>query len=213
MDGANCWSVYIHETPSGKKYVGVTSVEPSKRWSYGYGYRHNEHFCLAIKKYGWHNISHTIVAQNLSKEDALEMEIELIKKHRSYDRRYGYNKSKGGEKTTLGYHFSDDQKKKISIATKKLWENEDFRRRVSETLKLHGIKPPSRKGAVSEKRKKVFQFTLDGEFVAEHPSVYHAACALGVTTMAISNACNGKTKTSCGYKFSFERNVNLNEEG
>lgn len=209
----NCWSVYIHESPSGKKYVGITSKDPKKRWLCGHGYRHNAHFTSSIKKYGWKNFTHTVIERNLSYVDACKMEVSLIDKYGTTDRNKGYNISLGGDRTTKGCKRTEAQREKISSAIREKWRDDGYRNRVSNTIKQKRIIPPSRKGCVSEKRKPVFQFSMNGDFIAEYPSIHHAADALGVNAMAISNACNGKTKTSCGYKFSFERNVNLNEEG
>ena len=75
--------VYKHTSPSGKVYIGVTSLRPEERWGGGAGYVKNKHFNRAIKKYGWENIKHEILFDNLSKEDAFKIEIELIKEYRS----------------------------------------------------------------------------------------------------------------------------------
>lgn len=58
--------VYKHTTPSGKVYVGITGQKPARRWQNGYGYKDNEHFYRAIRKYGWENIKHEIVCAGLS---------------------------------------------------------------------------------------------------------------------------------------------------
>lgn len=89
------YSVYIHTSPSDKKYVGVTSKLPELRWNYGYGYCRNVYFWRAIKKYGWDNFIHEVVASNLTQYEALYMEIDLIKKYDSFHN--GYNLSEGGE--------------------------------------------------------------------------------------------------------------------
>jgi len=89
------YSVYVHTSPSGKKYVGVTSKSPEIRWNYGYGYCRNVYFWRAIKKYGWDNFIHEVVASNLTQYEALYMEIDLIKKYDSF--KHGYNLSYGGE--------------------------------------------------------------------------------------------------------------------
>lgn len=34
----SCYSVYVHTTPNGKRYVGMTSQEPFVRWRNGLGY-------------------------------------------------------------------------------------------------------------------------------------------------------------------------------
>lgn len=88
------WTVYAHIAPNGKMYVGITSQKPEFRWRDGLtGYRENEHLCNAIRKYGWDNFQHEIIASGLTKEEACNMEIILIDKLNLTDRRYGYNKS------------------------------------------------------------------------------------------------------------------------
>lgn len=72
------YSVYIHTSPSNKIYVGITSKKPEVRWNKGFGYYSNPHFYNAIKKYGWENIKHEIVATQLSFYEACQLEILLI---------------------------------------------------------------------------------------------------------------------------------------
>ena len=71
------YTVYKHTSPSGKVYIGITGIDPAKRWKQGYS--HNKYFTMAIKKYGWSNIKSEILESNLSKDAACEMEKLLIK--------------------------------------------------------------------------------------------------------------------------------------
>lgn len=93
----NNYTVYMHVCPNNKKYIGITKQIPEKRWKSGVGYRTQEHFKRAIKKYGWENIKHFILFTNLTKEEACNKEIELIKKYKSNNYKYGYNVTSGGE--------------------------------------------------------------------------------------------------------------------
>lgn len=34
------YTVYIHNFPNGKSYVGITGQLPEKRWKNGWGYKH-----------------------------------------------------------------------------------------------------------------------------------------------------------------------------
>ena len=71
----NNFTVYCHISPNGKKYVGITAQEPEVRWNNGLGYKHrNPHFWRAIQKYGWNNIEHIVLANNLSKVWACQLE-------------------------------------------------------------------------------------------------------------------------------------------
>lgn len=90
--------VYKHTNLiNNKVYIGITQQKAEKRWDRGHGYKRQPHFRDAIKKYGWDNFKHEILYDNLSKEEAIEKEIELIAKYKSNNREYGYNISKGGE--------------------------------------------------------------------------------------------------------------------
>ena len=51
----NNYTVYMHISPSNKRYIGITSKSVNKRWNNGLGYIKNDHFWRAIQKYGWNN--------------------------------------------------------------------------------------------------------------------------------------------------------------
>ena len=105
------YCVYKHTSPSGKVYIGITGREPSKRFQNGSGYVGNEYFSHAIKKYGWDNFSHDILADHLAKAEAEKMERELIAKYNSADREYGYNIDLGG---SCAGRRSEETRQKIS---------------------------------------------------------------------------------------------------
>ena len=69
--------VYVHITPEGMHYYGVTyNVE--KRWRCnGILYRGTT-LQPFIEKYGWENIQHKVLYENLSYDDALKIEDSLI---------------------------------------------------------------------------------------------------------------------------------------
>ena len=88
----NNYKVYIHIFPNNKVYIGVTGQKDAKtRWNSGYGYKNNEYMTNAIMKYGWNNIRHIVLYENLSKEQAEQIEKDLIKKYKATNKRYGYN--------------------------------------------------------------------------------------------------------------------------
>lgn len=118
------YKAYIHIFPNKKVYVGITKQKPEKRWAKGKGYKNNEYLLNAIKKYGWENIEHKVLYSGLSKEQAEEKEIELIKQYKSNKRKYGYNIQNGGNHVgSLG----EETKRKISEMSKLFWKNQDYR--------------------------------------------------------------------------------------
>lgn len=130
--------VYMHISPSGKKYVGITKQKLNKRWKNGYGYTGSPHFYNAILKYGWDNFEHLTIAENLTEKDACELEKSLIANYNLTNREFGYNECDGGEGTN-GYHhtdvykerlrnrpISDVQKRQISNTLKKRWKEGRF---------------------------------------------------------------------------------------
>jgi hypothetical protein len=91
------YKVYIHKNKfNNKVYVGITKRKPSLRWGKGASYKHNPLFYNAIQKYGWDNFEHKIVADSLTKNQAEEMEINLISELKATDSNYGYNIENGG---------------------------------------------------------------------------------------------------------------------
>jgi len=130
------YSVYIHTTPSNKKYIGITTMEPKLRWLGGAGYAHNSYFKNAVKKYGWANIQHEILFNDLDENSALEIERELIAKYKTTNRKCGYNLTSGGEK---GKTHSKESKLKMSMNRKGKnvgEDNHNFGKKFSEETRL-----------------------------------------------------------------------------
>ena len=109
------YTVYMHTSPSGKTYIGITGRDVKLRWGNGGGYAQSPIFNRAIKKYGWKNITHEIIIEGLSKEEAEEKEIELIAKYKSNDRTHGYNVSNGGNCSKT---YTDEMRRKVSEASR-----------------------------------------------------------------------------------------------
>ena len=85
-----------------KIYIGVTN-NTKLRWSAnGSQYRdtskegNRRPFWNAIKKYGWDNFEKEVIIRNLTKEQAYEKEVQMIKIFNSTNRNIGYNLSPGG---------------------------------------------------------------------------------------------------------------------
>ena len=99
---------------NGKKYIGQTCQKPNYRWGHGNGYKNNEHLTSSIELYGWENFEHNILYENLSAEEADEIEIKLIAKYDLQNREKGYNIDGGG--TRANRIISEETKLKQSIS-------------------------------------------------------------------------------------------------
>ena len=123
--------LYKHTAPNGKVYIGITSRKPEARWEGGKGYKYNNHFYRAILRYGWNNIKHEVLAENLTKKEAETAEIATIKEYDATNPEKGFNLREGGSLASfspasiekmrlshLGQKITEEQKEKISRAMK-----------------------------------------------------------------------------------------------
>ena len=148
------YTVYCHTFPNGKKYIGITQQEPQRRWRDGKGYE-GQAVYNAILKYGWKNIKHDILFTGLTKSEAEQKEIELIKALETDSHKHGYNVESGGNASRLsevtkeklskskreyykthkhwnaGKHLSNETRSKISEAHKGKKMSEELKRKQS----------------------------------------------------------------------------------
>lgn len=127
MNKDNKYCVYIHTAPNGKKYIGITQQNPLRRWQKGNGYRENPYFTSAIKKYGWDGFEHSVIAENLEKTKACDLEQYYIALYQTTDREKGYNISTGGEYGATGSKRNKEQKERFAKITAELWRNKEYR--------------------------------------------------------------------------------------
>ena len=90
QDLKETYIVYIHIFPNKKVYIGMTN-NVEERWKNGLGYIANEKMFNDILLYGWNNIEHNIIEDNLSYKEAMKLENEKINEYKSYIEEYGYN--------------------------------------------------------------------------------------------------------------------------
>ena len=149
-----------------KNYIGMTSLEPKVRWRFGYKGKmgdaiNNYPFDLCWKKH--------IEFQTPNREQALELESELMKWYDSVDN--GYNIS-----LYDSHHCKHSEESK-----KKIRENN-----------------PS---------KPVIQFSKDGIFIAEYPSIMEASRHTGCSNGNICDCCKGKRKSCRGYIWKYKEGI------
>ena len=137
----NNYKVYMHTSPHGKVYIGITSKAPNARWGKsGQNYKNNKHFWAAIQMYGWDNFSHDILFTGLSLEEASAKEIELIAIKKSDCPDFGYNIAPGGNVTK----HSLATRKLLSERNRERWRNPDYKKKMSETMAAMWLDPEYR---------------------------------------------------------------------
>lgn len=182
------WCVYIHTVPNGKKYVGITSNSPKRRWSNGRGYKNCVYFNKAIEKYGWENISHEVVATHLHEDEAKNREKQLIFELKTNNPQFGYNLTTGGDGTPGVHRFGADSPyygKKHTEETKRL-------------MREHHT--PHKTG----RDKPVLQYSLDGQFIARYESASEAGRSINKRHNTIAAVCRGRGHTAYGSKWFYE---------
>ena len=202
------YSVYVHiNKTNNKKYVGLTSVEPEKRWNKGNGYRYNTHFYSAIKKYGLDGFEHEVVASNLTKQEAENFEKLLIKQLECYKSEFGYNNDMGGnaaDKTSeqtrrrlseshMGNKNTEHQKKRAREVCVCRWEDNAFRQNFSLLMK-EKWKNEEFRCRMSEARKNMKYDTQNVPVVCdgiEYRNVRDFAESNGLNRYTVNNWLNG----------------------
>ena len=178
--------VYKHTNLlNNKVYIGITCQKVNRRWRDGYGYKHCTYFYHAIQKYGWDNFKHEILFQDLTKEQAQEKEIGLIKQYKSNNYEFGYNLLRGGNLSTLEFHHSEETKRQISKTMKQKGIN------IGNKNPNFGISPTNAKKIICLETGIVYN------------SMMQAGKELGLDFRLISAVCRGKRHTTGGLHFMY----------
>lgn len=237
--------VYLHVNKiNNKVYSGITRQKYlCQRWRNGKGYNHCLLFDRAIKKYGWDNFNHIKLFQNMPKEVAQQIERLLIKRYKSKNR--SYNIGEGGEGTNsfseetiqklksytgerasqYGKKKSTDEKVKMRMVTKKIWDSYSPEQKKHRLRGLVPLKPGKDNifygkklskeeiQRLSEINKiKINCYDLFGNFLKTYNSVGEAAISLGISDKHIGSCASGKRKTTGGFQWRYynEDSSNIN---
>ena len=235
-NGSYC--VYVHTSPSGKKYVGQTGIGLKDRWrNGGAGYLHKNKngeykqpvFARAILKYGWDSFEHEVIASNLTKEEADNFEKLLIEKLNTRDSKYGYNLKEGGSHGNLSEEtrkkMSESQKgKKLSEETRKKISKSSMGKHLSEETK-EKIRVASigrqcsedfkkkmselKKGERHHNAKKIAQYDLNGNFIRIWDYMRQIEKEIGISHGNISKCCKGKCNKSGGFVWKYYEDAEI----
>lgn len=209
------YSVYMHIVKeNGKKYIGQCVGNPETRWgSNGHRYK-GQFFYRAIEKYGWNNIDHIIIANNLTQEEANNLEIDLIAKYKTNQRQYGYNITPGG-KDGAGSPGGKNPNARpvICIETGETWECSTY------CAKDIGVNLASLQESLYNGYRclgKHYKYIDDDKYVSKNPhlvicvetgkiwkTVQECAEEIGVTPRTVWRYCSGKRKCPPGKTYKY----------
>lgn len=147
--------VYCHTNLSnGKRYVGITHLKTYKRWGReGSGYKNCTLFWKAIKKYGWSGFNHTVLHNNLSKEEAEALEIKYIADWKLTNSKFGYNLLEGGNANIP----SEQTRNKFADSIRRHYsEHPETKEKIKNTLKRYNSNPEIKK-IQSERTKRTYK--------------------------------------------------------
>ena len=95
MSDTRLHCIYRHTCPDGTVYIGQTfSGETEHRWQGGNSYK-GQKFYEAIARFGWDNITHEVIEDNIPDDIVDERERFYIKQHDSFA--HGWNATIGGK--------------------------------------------------------------------------------------------------------------------
>lgn len=192
------YTVYGHCNLTNEKwYVGMTSLEPKERWHNGWGYKKQPNMWSDIMESNWNtDWIHTVFDTFSNREDALDYESFLMGMFDSIEN--GYNKSSYG---SFSCKHSEESKKKISD------NHADFSGEKHPMFGKHFSEEHKRKIAESMGVNGVLQFSKDGEFIAEYPSIREASRQTGCDNSSIIKCCKGKLKSSGGFIWKYKEAI------
>ena len=208
---------------NGKVYIGQTN-NLKRRWrNSGVEYTSQKTSIIgkAFIKYGWDNFEHIVIKEDLSFEEANELEIALIEKYDSRNPEKGYNIREGGNKK-----LAESAKEKLSqIAIKRgLWQGENNPRHLDplcgerngmygkhhseETKEKISNSKLGKEIHTEESKKKISKFMTEHHPLAKKVrcidtgeifnSARQAAKAKGLGNSTVSRICNGERKPGKG---------------
>jgi len=183
--------------------------------------------------YAWWAMAHWENPETQERYRLTSEEYEYIKKEfsnmmsvrMSGENSYFYGKDVRGEKNPhYGIPHTEETKKLLSKMAMGREVSQETRDKISKSLKLLKRTPwnknkrisPEHKQKISntlknsesfqKKKKKIFQFDLDGNFIKEWNSISEASSILNISNGHISQCCNNKRKQAGGYMWKFIEN-------
>ena len=214
------YTVYQHRNLSnGKSYIGMTSLNPKKRWNYGWGYQNNSQMWSDIKESDWNtDWQHNILGKFEDKQEALNIEEMFIwlfdstndgyntstygngHYERTEEHKKKISESLTGEKNpNFGKHFSEETRKRMSD------NHADLSGENHPMFGKHHTEETKSKMSKSSHSKPVLQYSKEGELIAEYLSTKEAERLTGCYHGHICQCCKGRLKTCGGFIWRYKK--------
>lgn len=212
-------------------YIGITSKDPEERWKNGLGYD-SQPFFNAIKKYGWNEFEHEIIAEHLTKNEACDMEKTLIKEFHTLLNENGYNASIGGLGSTTPKHpiyqfdlhgnlikeycgICDAAKENgilssniVNACSNKYKQCKGYVWQYVEDVPDLVKFKENFNSSNFDRYEPIYQFDINQNYVR---SFKNASEAMQINSSWFSNSildvCRGKYKHACGYIWRFQKDI------
>lgn len=201
---------------NGKKYVGLTVTTLANRFKeHKSDSKRYESMPLykAFKKYGIENFSIEQLEQT-DNENLSDREIYWIEKLKTFDSRYGYNATRGGQGGRRLYDEEDNKSiiewwnKGLSIKDINKQTGIGINKITSVVSELPNFKEQTQSIITERIRKakgrRINQYSLNGEFVKSYETVTDAQRELGYDCTQIISSCKNHNYTCHNFLFRYD---------
>ena len=192
---------------TGKIYIGITNQGSGARYRHHwYESRIGEPSPIhrSMAKYGEDNFTLEIIDFAETYEELKEKEKFWIKKFNSTDRNIGYNLTEGGD-GTFGRTHSEETKEKIRQKALGRKISEETKKKMSEArIGKCSDKQREHLSKLQEQcKQKVYQYSKQGEFIAEYDSIIEACKALNLNRDTIRRQLKNPPKNLKDHRIKF----------
>lgn len=172
--------VYKHTFPNGAVYIGRTNMKPEDRWLNGWGYKSCPLMFAAIVQFGWSNVEHEILVDNISEEESIAIESREIAMHSESCTVYNLHSVPPQKLAQENTHFIDHNSphKQPSTKTTSMLHHKEYI--IPLVDKPQGLRTCP-----------INVYTSDGTFICKYPSAKIASHELQVNHGDLISCCKG----------------------
>lgn len=192
-EAKDTWCIYKHTLKNTElSYIGQTN-NIKARWKPS-AYKGCRKFYQAIKTYGWDNFTHEVLVDNLTLDEANQLETFFINKFNSIE--HGFNLNTGGDNKLA----SQETKEKMSKTRLGVPKTESHKKAISNALKGYKQSEIHKANNRRAQHRKPVQCIETGK---KYDSLAEAERQTGILAETISRQIRGKQKSTQGLHWRF----------